>query len=155
MIEAISVNIKKLKPIYNPCKTDFIPCEEIFPQWLTAKPILEDWHSKIDPIECFFNYNRNGNIGFILPVVLNIVSGKWVNQVEIFPEEDRPKVYEILFSVAGDYIPDKEILESFLRQLITEHTKHQIGQTIKDKEQCIISAGGRTALNELSFRLGL
>ncbi len=153
-LPAISVKITKQKTIINHCQKEFRSCREIFPLWITSFPILEDWHKKIGNLDCLFNIRSNtGGIGFILPLVEDLITGELIDQIETFPEEERTKVRSILMETAYCYLPDNT--KKYIGRRMDEQLRYEIKTNLKNTENEILNLGGRTPLKELKFRLGL
>lgn len=148
-------NIYRPKPpIENKCKHDFVPCEELFPEWMTARVMLEPWVNKIGDIDINIDsIFRCINIMFVLPMSRDL-SGELIYDHLTFPPEDQQHLKRIVESVVIDYRhPNLESLlgepmldSTFLNRSISMHN---------DVVNTIVSMGGRTPINELKFRLGI
>jgi len=128
----------------------FIDCKVLFPHWICAEILLNDFVSKIEDWEVIIN-RSNINISLKYPEVRDIY-GNYISMIEAFPPEDRDQVIEICDRLQYDYTPN---LNDFMGTKIMMHTSLHIKQQIKSREQEILSYGGRAWRKELYYRLGL
>lgn len=120
----------------------FRPCEEIFPQWLTARIILTEFVEKIggwrithDPV------TRACNVALELGF-----------PIDAMPPEDRYTVEAIVFRTIEEFLPD---FSCCLGAPGTEATEAQMLCEINHRQHEIESACGRDVASLLKFRLGL
>lgn len=137
-IVSFGMDIDKTKYI-PPQQIEFKPCSEIFPEWVNCDRTLKIWHSKIKGYDIWSD-GWSGILSLQIP------------SIEILPINERGKVMGIINGIDIDYIPN---LSSFYRARIGIHLKDKILSLIRNREQEILSYGGRTAIDELAFRLGL
>jgi len=142
---AIQENQKPIDFIDN----KFIPAEELFPNWASAESILEEFVNLTD--ELYVSPGTTVCIGLEFPVVIGI-RGIVVSMYETFPLEYREIVKNILYKLIDDYIPN---LDSMLYEKVNDYNKYIIKNKIRQREQYIISCGGRDIMEELKFRLGI
>jgi len=94
--------------------------EKLFPEWKTARIMLSYLCSEIFWGYVRFDRIRNScDVGFGIP-----------ETILSFPPEDLPKVYEIIFRVTNDYIPDD--LKQMINKPINEETKEKIRSNWKN-----------------------
>ena len=129
----------------------YIPCEELFPGWMTAGIILKDFCAKVKEWGISGNEN-NLNISLEYPWVRDELSGEMVPQILFFPEEDIDRVISIIDRLQFDYNPN---IDDCLYKINNEWIKNEILNRIKNYECNIIELGGRPILEELKFRLGI
>lgn len=132
----------------------FVSVSEIFPHWMTAKPMLTDFvqRTKDWVVSNHSDVPSNIGIGLEFPNVWDEISGGPVPMMESFPPEDRPKVIGICHTLMADYLPD---LSKYRLELVTETTFESIKCAIRSRESYVTSLGGRPVKAELAFRLGL
>jgi len=133
----------------------YIPCEKIFPCWITCRIILTDFchNTKRWKIEKELLSLHILSISLEYPMMKDEISGKQVPQVLSFPLEDREKVIKICNKLHKDYCPQS--IEKYIGTLLNSDTIWRIKNEIYGREQSIIYYGGRNVLDELKFRLGV
>lgn len=119
---------------------NFVPCEELFPQWMTARIILGEFVGKIGG----FYLSAEGN-----DLSLHFEQGY---PIEAFPEEDGQKATEIINRTVTNFLPD---LSQFLGQQINNMTANNILGFIENNRKEKMYQGKASLKDDLRFSLGI
>jgi len=119
----------------------FIDCEELFPQWLTARIILTEYVNGIKG----WKLTRGPRNAMHISLDTNL-------DIEMMPEEDRPLVYQLVEEAVSGFMPD---LTQFLHQPITATTEAQIRSTLGQHEADMVARGEPSLRDRISEALGI
>lgn len=138
------------KPV-NWLSKEFVPVEELFPLWHTARIMLTRFHKET------LGWSANTvsselNLGLVFPEVIDKLSGEKVPMIKSFPIEDQPKVEGICLSLMKDYVPN---LDKYYNMKSTPEISVMVMHEIEAREKYILDCGGSKWKDELAYRLGL
>jgi hypothetical protein len=119
---------------------NFVPCEALFPQWMTARIILDEFVKRLGR----FRVSANGSA-----VSIHLDQGY---PIEVVPPEDREKVRYILENACARFLPD---LREFLNNAINESTMYNVLSAIENHAMERLHRGEPSLKDELRFDLGL